>query len=74
MRNTPGEKISVSKPKVKPVKPDFNTKQFLIEIATESEFERLIYKALFGIVARGSNEVIERKLEVGLKKFRELFS
>ena len=63
----------VSKPKLKPIESDFNIKQFLTEIATESEFERLIYKSLFGKVARGSNEAIEKKLEVGLKKFRELF-
>lgn len=50
----------------------FNIKQFLTEMATESEFERLIYKALFGKVARGSNEEIEKDLELGLKKFREL--
>ena len=69
-----GEKVSVSKPELKPIAADFNIKQFLTEIATESEFERLIYKALFGKVARGSNEAIERKLEVGLKKFREFFN
>ena len=69
-----GEKVSVSKPELKPIVADFNIKQFLTEIATESEFERLIYKALFGKVARGSNEVIEKKLEVGLRKFRELFN
>jgi len=53
---------------------DFNIKQVLTELATESEFEILIYKTLFGKVGRGSNKEIERKLEVGLKKFRELFS
>ncbi len=69
---TLGEKVSVSKSKLKAIDADFNIKQFLTEMATESEFERLIYKALFGKVARGSNEVIESKLEEGIKKFRVL--
>ena len=79
MKKEPEVKIipepkKVSKPKLKPIESDFNIKQFLTEIATESEFERLIYKTLFGKVARGSNEVIEKKLEEGLQKFRELFN
>lgn len=60
---------SLDRPKKQ--KEPFDIKSFLIEMATESEFERLIYKALFGKVARGSNEEIERKLEIGLKKFRD---
>lgn len=69
------EKVPERKKVVKiPAKKEstFNIKDFLVELATSSEFERLIYKALYGAVIRGSNIKIEKELEEGLKEFRNL--
>ena len=52
----------------------FDIKDFLVDLAISSEFERLIYKAIFGKVIRGSNEEAEKKLEQGIKKFREFIN
>ena len=67
------EKIPIKiKPKIKSQLKDFNIKEFLSEIATSSEFERLLFKALYGKVFRGSTPELEENLESSIIEFREL--
>lgn len=71
----PGEKIEKqiekkSQKKEAALVDSIEIKDFLSDLATSSEFERLIYKAIFGKVIRGSTEETEKKLEEGIRDFR----
>lgn len=72
------EPAGKNKMEKKPITDDklktFSINSFLIDLATSSEFERILYKALFGKVIRGSNEVAEQKLEEGIQEFRKFIT
>ncbi len=53
-------------------KDKINIDQELEKLAKSSEFKRLIYKSLFGIVHRGNSKDLGLKLNKAIERFRNL--